>query len=154
MCVHWRAHATVVATFISVPVALEAISITVHWTLVGYPVCQNGGVCRQGVCHCPPGFEGPQCETGTAHVMWCVSMHGCERLYVFNTSHLSCPVYQYHPELEPCGVYYCSNGGVCVNGTSCQCAAGFGGENCNLAFCECHACGVVLSSDCGCLYKW
>ena len=31
-----------------------------------------------------------------------------------------------------------------MNGTSCQCAAGFGGENCNLAFCECHAHGVVL----------
>ena len=47
-------------------------------------------------------------------------------------------------ELEPCGVFYCFNGGECVNDTSCQCAAGFGGETCDLAFCECHT-GAVLS---------
>lgn len=51
------------------------------------------------------------------------------------------------PELEACGSTYCSNGGECVNGTSCHCAKGFGGENCDLAFCECHnyhAFGIIF----------
>ncbi|MEO6831044.1 MAG: calcium-binding EGF-like domain-containing protein [Chitinophagaceae bacterium] len=26
-------------------------------------VCANGGVCNQGACICPSGYEGPQCET-------------------------------------------------------------------------------------------
>lgn len=118
---------------------IEAIGITVHWTPVGYPACQNGGMCSHGFCYCPPGFEGAQCETGTLGT-------GCEcawggvgwMICMVNKRPLSWCTH--HPELEPCGKYYCSNGGECVNGTSCHCAAGFGGDNCDLVFCECHAC--------------
>ena len=117
---------------------------TINWTSVGHPTCQNGGVCKRGFCQCPPGFEGPQCETGTYayHGVW-VSMGGDSYLYGTHSTPVSSLLYTaciHQPELEPCGMFYCSNGGECVNDTSCQCAAGFGGESCNLAFCECRAC--------------
>ena len=69
-------------------------------------------------------------------------MGGDSYLYGTHSTPVSSLLYTaciHQPELELCGEFYCSNGGECVNDTSCQCAAGFGGESCHLAFCECRA---------------
>ncbi|XP_033121125.1 uncharacterized protein LOC117120217 [Anneissia japonica] len=89
------------------------------------PVCYNGGVCddKNGVCICPAGFKGDNCETGCGSNDWgrnCnnVCSNGIDEAC---SGKLFCPP-------DPAG---------------CACIDGYGGNNCNTA-CD----GSHYGADC------
>ena len=63
-------------------------------------VCQNGGSCEEGICACPDGFSGANCETKEDDEA---------------------------PDL--CLDITCENGGTCLDG-NCDCPKGYIGTNC------------------------
>ncbi|XP_033117225.1 uncharacterized protein LOC117117126 [Anneissia japonica] len=64
--------------------------------------CENGGQCVQGVCECPEGFSGSQCEI--------------EDVRSIGKRSAVCPI-------------PCMNGGYCID-SQCMCPSGFAGPTC------------------------
>nr|XP_054760703.1 neurogenic locus notch homolog protein 2-like [Lytechinus pictus] len=94
-----------------------------------WPLCQNGGVCLDGLCECPYGYLGQYCQ---------IRLAGCEQRPCQNGGtcvngtcicHASysgpfCSIVAITPCDPPC-----FNGGVCLNGV-CECEDGSTGQFC------------------------
>ncbi|XP_033126717.1 angiopoietin-1 receptor-like [Anneissia japonica] len=95
------------------------------------PVCYNGGVCddKNGVCICPAGFKGDNCETGCGSNNWgrtCDNVCSSGRDEACS-GQLFCPP-------DPAG---------------CACIDGYGGNNCNTA-CDSNHYGADCRQVCHC----
>ncbi|XP_050442587.1 neurogenic locus protein delta-like [Adelges cooleyi] len=116
--------------------------------------CKNGGTCLntgQGLytCLCPPGFTGPECNSGLTKGqdcstgMTCLNGGTCKKSGGVSTC--SCPnnwkgVRCETSTLPACSSSPCGNGGTCVNAKNssanaatfvCHCPMGFSGPTCH-----------------------
>ncbi|KAJ8035130.1 Kielin/chordin-like protein [Holothuria leucospilota] len=110
------------------------------------PPCLNGGVCRGGICDCPPEFPGSYCQglslflnikkvsSGIVQVGANVRFE-CEvsRAGSHGPPEWQAPdgmvVETFAEVIQPSCIGPCQNGGACVNG-QCQCLKGFVGTLC------------------------
>lgn len=95
-------------------------------------ICQNDGVCVSGVCECPVGFSGPNCEVvGTGD---CANI-ACENGGTCVSGACDCPAgftgefCQNEVQTDPCDDIECQNGGTCDNG-ECDCPDDYEGTLC------------------------
>ncbi|XP_033104351.1 angiopoietin-1 receptor-like, partial [Anneissia japonica] len=108
------------------------------------PVCYNGGVCSvsYGLCICPPGFKGDNCEIACGHNNW-----GRDCNIVCSNTNPGCP-----------GALFCPPDPV-----GCSCMSGYGDLDCKkkcdtgttgkygpgcLLDCHCNATECHLSEGC------
>jgi len=93
-------------------------------------ICENDGICESGVCECPVGFSGPNCEVvGTGA---CANI-SCENGGTCINGACDCPE-GFSGEFcqnsdDPCDGVDCQNGGSCDNGT-CDCPDNYEGDLC------------------------
>jgi|GEM_PF-949379 len=89
--------------------------------------CFNGGICVDGVCDCPPGYVGTNCQDfNPCDTIVCLNDAPC----VFGVC--ACPPGYSGANCEnfdACFDVTCENGGNCVDG-SCDCPPNYTGENC------------------------
>lgn len=91
------------------------------------PECQNGGICNNGTCDCPPGYSGSLCQNYNP----CYNVT-CQNGGVCNNGKCNCPPGYSGSQCQnynPCYNVTCQNGGTCVNG-NCNCPTGYYGSNC------------------------
>jgi len=90
-------------------------------------MCFNGGVCVDGICDCPPGFTGFNCEEeAPCDTVICQNNAPCINGFC------DCPpgfFGDFCEEFDPCAILDCQNGGECLDGT-CNCQPNYSGENC------------------------
>ncbi|KAF2974674.1 hypothetical protein EK904_001541 [Melospiza melodia maxima] len=96
----------------------------------------NGGLCiTPGLCICPPGFYGINCDKGKCHQPCrnggkCTGKNKCKCSKGYQGDLCSKPV------CEPsCGLY-----GTCVEPNKCQCKEGWHGRHCNKKLADHHEC--------------
>lgn len=91
--------------------------------------CLNGGACVDGICDCPPGYLGINCQNfEPCDTIVCLNEAPC----VFGVC--ACPPGYSGDNCEnfdPCFDVVCENDGSCVDGT-CQCPPNFIGDNCEI----------------------
>jgi hypothetical protein len=90
-------------------------------------VCKNGGICNNGICKCPAGYEGNTCETKTDPCKNIACMNGG----TCTGGQCKCPegfTGQYC-ETDLCSLIDCFNGSSCIKG-KCSCVKGYEGKNC------------------------
>ncbi|WP_276135100.1 calcium-binding EGF-like domain-containing protein [Polluticoccus soli] len=93
----------------------------------GMTICKNGGICKDGKCVCPTGYEGTLCEKYDAcKVITCQHNGTC----VDGTC--KCPegFSGQYCEIDACASMDCINGG-CRNG-KCNCNPGYEGKFCEV----------------------
>lgn len=92
-------------------------------------ICQNGGLCIEGICDCPPGYSGLRCQDfDPCHNVTCLNGGTCL------SGGCQCPTGysgQYCQNYNPCSSIICYNGGTCANGF-CNCPTGYGGSDCGI----------------------
>ncbi|MCH2215684.1 MAG: calcium-binding EGF-like domain-containing protein [Flavobacteriales bacterium] len=89
--------------------------------------CFNGGVCVDGICDCPLGFTGFNCEIAEP----CDSLL-CQNGGTCLSGECQCPpgfTGLLCEDFDPCFDTECQNGGTCIDG-DCECAPNYFGEFC------------------------
>ena len=98
--------------------------------------CQNGGKCIDGVasftCQCDPGWAGDVCDESKYNAKKVLDVN-----FVTKKSSLLDRwvkiYYSIFADVDECASHPCQNGATCIdeiNDYSCDCAAGFTGEDC------------------------
>jgi hypothetical protein len=89
--------------------------------------CFNGGICLDGICDCPPGYVGFNCQDyDPCEGVVCLNGATCESgscICPPGYSGINCE------EFDPCIELSCENGANCVNGV-CECLPNYQGINC------------------------
>ncbi|XP_077576103.1 teneurin-3 isoform X2 [Stigmatopora nigra] len=115
--------------------------------------CHGNGDCLSGICHCFPGFLGPDCSRS-----YCPVLCGGNGQY----SRGRCQCYSGWKGAEcdvpsnQCVDIHCGGYGICIMG-ACICNTGYQGDNCQEVDCidpSCSAHGVCIHGECHCQPGW
>uniref|UniRef100_A0A914CCG1 EGF-like domain-containing protein n=1 Tax=Acrobeloides nanus TaxID=290746 RepID=A0A914CCG1_9BILA len=128
-------------------------------SLYGEPVdeckynCFNKGTCKDGKCHCFPGYNGKYCEETACPVL-------CSGNGIFTNGRCACHEGFKGPDCDLisswCTVPHCNHHGRCIDGT-CKCDRGWRGDFCDLPDCidpTCFAHGICHEAKCYCRDGW
>ncbi|XP_061173427.1 uncharacterized protein LOC133182595 [Saccostrea echinata] len=93
--------------------------------------CQHGGTCvAPGVCRCPTGYSGNNCERP-------ICFPPCQHGRCYRPQQCSCyPGYSGNRCQIPICSPKCQHGGSCVSPNTCSCLNGYSGHNCNIPICR------------------
>uniref|UniRef100_A0A3Q3G231 Teneurin transmembrane protein 3 n=1 Tax=Labrus bergylta TaxID=56723 RepID=A0A3Q3G231_9LABR len=115
--------------------------------------CHGNGDCLSGVCHCFPGFLGPDCSRASCPVLCSgngqYSRGRCQCYSGWKGTECDVPANQ-------CIDIHCGGHGICIIG-ACICNTGYKGENCEEVDCidpSCSAHGVCIHGECHCQPGW
>ncbi|XP_077381394.1 teneurin-3 isoform X9 [Festucalex cinctus] len=115
--------------------------------------CHGNGDCLLGICHCFPGFLGPDCSRASCPVL--CSGNGqyylgrCQCYSGWKGTECDVPYNQ-------CIDIHCGGHGICIMG-ACICNTGYQGDNCEEVDCidpSCSAHGVCIHGECHCQPGW
>nr|XP_032827140.1 teneurin-3-like isoform X4 [Petromyzon marinus] len=115
--------------------------------------CNGNGECVAGICHCFPGFLGPDCSRAS-----CLVLCSGNGLYLRGRClcHSGWKGSECDVPSEQCLDPACSGHGSCVMG-SCVCHPGYKGESCEEVDCmepQCSGNGVCVQGVCICTPGW
>ncbi|XP_038570549.1 teneurin-3 isoform X4 [Micropterus salmoides] len=115
--------------------------------------CHGNGDCLSGICHCFPGFLGPDCSRAACPVLCSgngqYSRGRCQCYSGWKGTECDVPANQ-------CIDIHCGGHGICIVGT-CICNTGYKGDNCEEVDCidpSCSAHGVCIHGECHCQPGW
>ncbi|XP_061686583.1 teneurin-3 isoform X6 [Syngnathoides biaculeatus] len=115
--------------------------------------CHGNGDCLSGICHCFPGFVGPDCSRASCPVLCSgngqYSRGRCQCYSSWKGTECDVPANQ-------CIDIHCGGHGICIMG-SCICNTGYQGDNCEEVDCidpSCSAHGVCIHGECHCQPGW
>ncbi|KAM7009484.1 teneurin-3 isoform 3-T3 [Tautogolabrus adspersus] len=115
--------------------------------------CHGNRDCLSGVCHCFPGFLGPDCSRASCPVLCSgngqYSRGRCQCYSGWKGTECDVPANQ-------CIDIHCGGHGICIIG-ACICNTGYKGENCEEVDCidpSCSAHGVCIHGECHCQLGW
>uniref|UniRef100_A0A3P8VNY4 Teneurin transmembrane protein 3 n=1 Tax=Cynoglossus semilaevis TaxID=244447 RepID=A0A3P8VNY4_CYNSE len=115
--------------------------------------CHGNGDCLSGICHCFPGFLGPDCSRAACPVLCSgngqYSRGRCQCYSGWKGTECDVPSNQ-------CIDIHCGGHGICIMG-ACICNTGYKGENCEQVDCmdpSCSAHGVCIHGECHCQPGW
>uniref|UniRef100_A0A3Q2X6R3 Teneurin N-terminal domain-containing protein n=1 Tax=Haplochromis burtoni TaxID=8153 RepID=A0A3Q2X6R3_HAPBU len=115
--------------------------------------CHGNGECLSGICHCFPGFLGPDCSRASCPVLCSgngqYSRGRCQCYSGWKGTECDVPANQ-------CIDIHCGGHGICIMG-ACICNTGYKGENCEEVDCidpSCSAHGVCIHGECHCQPGW
>ncbi|XP_061628035.1 teneurin-3 isoform X3 [Phyllopteryx taeniolatus] len=115
--------------------------------------CHGNGDCLSGICHCFPGFLGPDCSRASCPVLCSgngqYSRGRCQCYSGWKGTECDVPVNQ-------CIDIHCGGHGICIMG-ACICNTGYQGDNCEEVDCldpSCSAHGVCIHGECHCQPGW
>eukprot|EP00066_Takifugu_rubripes_P021376 XP_011610642.1 PREDICTED: teneurin-3-like [Takifugu rubripes] len=115
--------------------------------------CHGNGDCLSGICHCFPGFLGPDCSRVACPVL-------CNGNGQY--SHGRCQCYSGWKGMEcdvpanQCIDIHCGGHGICLMG-ACICNTGYKGDNCEEVDCidpSCSSHGLCINGECHCQPSW
>nr|XP_020464659.1 teneurin-3 isoform X6 [Monopterus albus] len=115
--------------------------------------CHGNGDCLSGICHCFPGFLGPDCSRAACPVLCSgngqYSRGRCQCYSGWKGTECDVPANQ-------CIDIHCGGHGICIMG-ACICNTGYKGENCEEVDCidpNCSTHGVCIHGECHCQPGW
>ncbi|XP_056229065.1 teneurin-3 isoform X3 [Seriola aureovittata] len=115
--------------------------------------CHGNGDCLSGICHCFPGFLGPDCSRAACPVLCSgngqYSRGRCQCYSGWKGTECDVPANQ-------CIDIHCGGHGICIIG-ACICNTGYKGDNCEEVDCidpSCTAHGVCIHGECHCQPGW
>uniref|UniRef100_A0A3Q2G126 Teneurin transmembrane protein 3 n=1 Tax=Cyprinodon variegatus TaxID=28743 RepID=A0A3Q2G126_CYPVA len=115
--------------------------------------CHGNGDCLSGICHCFPGFLGPDCSRAACPVLCSGNGHysrgRCQCYSGWKGTECDVPSNQ-------CIDINCGGHGICMMG-ACICNTGYKGDNCDEVDCidpSCSAHGVCIHGECHCQPGW
>uniref|UniRef100_A0A4W6E928 Teneurin transmembrane protein 3 n=1 Tax=Lates calcarifer TaxID=8187 RepID=A0A4W6E928_LATCA len=115
--------------------------------------CHGNGDCLSGICHCFPGFLGPDCSRAACPVLCSgngqYSRGRCQCYSGWKGTECDVPANQ-------CIDIHCGGHGICIMG-ACICNTGYKGDNCEEVDCidpSCSAHGVCIHGECHCQPGW
>ncbi|XP_037109860.1 teneurin-3 isoform X5 [Syngnathus acus] len=115
--------------------------------------CHGNGDCLSGICHCFPGFLGPDCSRASCPVLCSgngqYSRGRCQCYSGWKGTECDVPYNQ-------CIDIHCGGHGICIMG-ACICNTGYQGDNCEEVDCidpSCSAHGVCIHGECHCQPGW
>ncbi|XP_053185147.1 teneurin-3 isoform X4 [Scomber japonicus] len=115
--------------------------------------CHGNGDCLSGICHCFPGFLGPDCSRASCPVLCSgngqYSRGRCQCYSGWKGTECDVPANQ-------CIDIHCGGHGICIIG-ACICNTGYKGDNCEEVDCidpSCSAHGVCIHGECHCQPGW
>ncbi|XP_061844355.1 teneurin-3 isoform X7 [Nerophis lumbriciformis] len=115
--------------------------------------CHGNGDCLSGICHCFPGFLGPDCSRASCPVLCSgngqYSRGRCQCYSGWKGTECDVPNNQ-------CVDIHCGGHGICIVG-ACICNTGYKGDNCEEVDCidpSCSAHGVCIHGECHCQLGW
>ncbi|XP_031722930.1 teneurin-3 [Anarrhichthys ocellatus] len=115
--------------------------------------CHGNGDCLSGICHCFPGFLGPDCSRAACPVLCSgngqYSRGRCQCYSGWKGTECDVPTNQ-------CIDIHCGGHGICIMG-ACICNTGYKGDNCEEVDCidpSCSAHGVCIHGECHCQPGW
>lgn len=115
--------------------------------------CHGNGDCLSGICHCFPGFLGPDCSRASCPVLCSgngqYSRGRCQCYSGWKGTECDVPANQ-------CIDIHCGGHGICIMG-ACICNTGYKGDNCEEVDCidpSCSAHGVCIHGECHCQPGW
>ncbi|XP_040892180.1 teneurin-3-like [Toxotes jaculatrix] len=115
--------------------------------------CHGNGDCLSGICHCFPGFLGPDCSRAACPVLCSgngqYSRGRCQCYSGWKGTECDVPTNQ-------CIDIHCGGHGICIIG-ACICNTGYKGDNCEEVDCidpSCSAHGVCIHGECHCQPGW
>ncbi|XP_061736854.1 teneurin-3 isoform X4 [Nerophis ophidion] len=115
--------------------------------------CHGNGDCLSGICHCFPGFLGPDCSRASCPVLCSgngqYSRGRCQCYSGWKGTECDVPNNQ-------CVDIHCGGHGICIVG-ACICNTGYKGDNCEEVDCidpSCSTHGVCIHGECHCQPGW
>ncbi|XP_070769257.1 teneurin-3 isoform X7 [Enoplosus armatus] len=115
--------------------------------------CHGNGDCLSGICHCFPGFLGPDCSRAACPVLCSgngqYSRGRCQCYSGWKGTECDVPANQ-------CIDIHCGGHGICIMG-ACICNTGYKGDNCEEVDCidpSCSAHGMCIHGECHCQPGW
>uniref|UniRef100_G3PVL0 Teneurin transmembrane protein 3 n=1 Tax=Gasterosteus aculeatus aculeatus TaxID=481459 RepID=G3PVL0_GASAC len=115
--------------------------------------CHGNGDCLSGICHCFPGFLGPDCSRASCPVLCSgngqYSRGRCQCYSGWKGTECDVPTNQ-------CIDIHCGGHGICIVG-ACICNTGYKGDNCEEVDCiepSCSTHGVCIHGECHCQPGW
>uniref|UniRef100_A0A7N8WYT3 Teneurin transmembrane protein 3 n=1 Tax=Mastacembelus armatus TaxID=205130 RepID=A0A7N8WYT3_9TELE len=115
--------------------------------------CHGNGDCLSGICHCFPGFLGPDCSRAACPVLCSgngqYSRGRCQCYSGWKGTECDVPANQ-------CIDIHCGGHGICIMG-ACICNTGYKGDNCEEVDCidpSCSVHGVCIHGECHCQPGW
>uniref|UniRef100_A0A7E4W009 Teneurin-m n=1 Tax=Panagrellus redivivus TaxID=6233 RepID=A0A7E4W009_PANRE len=116
--------------------------------------CFSKGVCKEGKCHCHPGYSGDYCEETACPVL-------CSGNGIFTNGRCNCHDGFKGPDCDIdarwCAVPNCNHHGQCDSNGRCICDRGWTGEFCELRDCDDPTCsnnGICQNATCYCGVGW